>query len=75
MFGLLDGMVISGEEKVAKPDERIYRILLERYNLKAEESLFVDDNPDNLVTAEKLGFKTILFVSAEALRRELVSYL
>ena len=75
VFGLLDGMVISGEEKINKPDERLYRILLERFNIKAEDSLFVDDNPDNLVTAEKLGFKTILFVSADALRRELVSYL
>ena len=75
VFNLLDGMVISGEEKVAKPDERIYQILLDRYGLKAEECLFVDDNPDNIAVASKLGFKTILFESADALRHELVSYL
>ena len=75
MFGLLDGMVISGEEKVAKPDERIYKILLERFDIKAEDSLFVDDNPANIEMASKLGFKTILFESADALRREIVSYL
>ena len=75
VFNLLDGMVISGEEKVVKPDVRIYRILLDRYGLKAEESLFVDDNPDNVAAASKLGFKTILFESADALRHELVSYL
>lgn len=75
VFNLLDGMVISGEEKVVKPDERIYNILLERYGLKAEECLFVDDNPANISTASKLGFKTILFESADALRHELASYL
>lgn len=75
VFGLLDGMVISGEEKVNKPDERIYRILLDRYGLKAGESLFVDDNPANIATAERLGFKTVLFESADALRHELISYL
>ncbi len=75
VFGLLDGMVISGEEKVIKPDERIYKILLERYGIKAEESLFVDDNPANIATAERLGFKTVLFESADALRHELISYL
>ena len=75
VFGFLDGMVISGEEKIAKPDERIYRILLDRYGLKPEECLFVDDNPANVAVAEKLGFKTIVFESAGALRRELASYL
>lgn len=75
IFGLLDGMVLSGEEKVAKPDEKIYHILLDRFNLKADECLFVDDNHANIEVASKLGFKTILFESADALRRELVSYL
>ena len=75
VFNLLDGMVISGEEKVVKPDERIYHILLDRYGLKAEDSLFVDDNPDNIAAAGKIGFRTILFESADALRHELASYL
>jgi len=73
VFGLLDGMVISGEEKVIKPDERIYHVLLERYGLKAEECLFVDDNKDNIEAALKLGFKAVLFESADALRRELAA--
>ena len=75
IFGLLDGMVISGEEKVIKPDERIFRILLDRYGLKAEDCLFVDDSPANTAAAAKLGFKTIVFKSAESLRAGLVSYL
>ena len=75
VFELLDGIVLSGEEKVNKPDEKIYRILLERYNLKAGECLFIDDNPANTAAAGRLGFHTIVFTSAEVLKKELVSYL
>lgn len=60
-FQLFDGIVVSGEEKVIKPDPKIYRILLERYKLTAENTLFIDDNPTNIETAEQLGFQTIVF--------------
>ena len=53
---LLDGIVVSGIEKVKKPDPRFYQILLSRYGLKAEECLFLDDREENLATAQKLGF-------------------
>jgi 2-haloacid dehalogenase len=58
-FGDLDGMVVSGEEKIVKPDPRLYRILLERYGMEAGESLFVDDNCANIETAQRLGFRTV----------------
>ncbi len=64
-FKLLDGMVVSGEEKVIKPDPAIYRILLERYGLTAETSLFIDDNPANIEAGRQLGFQTILFDDIE----------
>lgn len=67
-FNLFDGIVVSGEEKIIKPDKRIYRILLDRYNLKAPESVFIDDNPANAEAAQSLGFHTILFTSAENTR-------
>ena len=60
-FQLFDGIVVSGEEKVIKPDPKIYRILLERYNLTAENTLFIDDNSANIETAKQLGFQTIVF--------------
>lgn len=60
-FQLFDGIIVSGEEKVIKPDPKIYRILLERYKLTAENTLFIDDNPTNIETAEQLGFQTIVF--------------
>ena len=67
----LDGMVISGYEGVRKPDERIYRILLERYNLRPEESVFFDDNINNIIAARELGIHGILFKNAEQAERDL----
>ncbi len=58
-FKYLDGIVVSGDEKLIKPDPAIYKVLLERYNIKAEESLFIDDNADNIRVAIELGFITI----------------
>lgn len=60
-FELIDGIVVSGDEKLIKPDPRLYQILLDRYNLKANESLFIDDNINNIETAQNMGFKTIHF--------------
>lgn len=56
-LNLLDGIVVSGIEKVKKPDPRIFQILLDRYGLKAEECLFLDDHRENLEVASKLGFQ------------------
>ena len=60
-FKLFDGIVVSGEERLLKPDSRIYQILLDRYNLQADESIFIDDSPANVEAAAKLGFKAVLF--------------
>ena len=72
VFSLFDGIVLSGEEKINKPDLEIYRRLLNRYGLKAEDCLFIDDNLDNIRAAEKLGFQTIRFTCADGLRKMLV---
>ena len=45
-FSLCSGITISAYEHVIKPDEKIYRLLLERYNLNAEECFFIDDRED-----------------------------
>lgn len=71
VFQEFDGIVVSGEEHLLKPDEAIYKCLLERYDLQAEESLFVDDNADNVAGARNVGMKAIQFTSAEELEREL----
>lgn len=58
---------MSGEEKVIKPDPKIYRILLERYNLTAENTLFIDDNSANIETAKQLGFQTIVLMTLKCI--------
>lgn len=58
-FNDLDGIVVSGAEKAVKPDPKLYRILLDRYAIQADESLFIDDSYPNILTAQELGFKTI----------------
>ncbi len=71
VFKLLDGYVVSGEEKLLKPDARLYRVLLNRYGLKAEECVFIDDNPNNTAGAEAVGIKGIVFRGVEQLRKQL----
>lgn len=73
-FGILqmiDRYVVSGAERLIKPDYRLFHVLLDRYGLKAGECVFVDDNPDNVAAAETLGMKGIVFTGAEALRKQL----
>jgi 2-haloacid dehalogenase len=67
-----DGLVISGDEGVVKPDPRIYRLLLERYGLEAASTVFIDDRPENVEAARAAGLVGIDFVSAPQLRRDLV---
>jgi 2-haloacid dehalogenase len=68
-----DGRVVSGEEKMRKPHPEFYHVLLNRFGVKPEEALFIDDNFRNIQAAEEIGIKTIHFKSPEQLRQELVS--
>ena len=65
--------ILSGEEKVAKPDKKIFEILLFRNGLKAVESVFIDDNLRNVEAAIALGFTGIHFISPQKLHAELRS--
>ena len=69
-FGMMDGIVLSGEELIGKPDPRIYQILLDRYGLKAEECVFVDDRLANIQAGEQLGIRGIVFDNCEQARKE-----
>lgn len=61
---LVDLMIFDGEEGVAKPDERIYRLALERLGVDAEEVVFVDDKAENVATARRLGMRGVHFQNA-----------
>ncbi|MCR5474281.1 MAG: HAD family phosphatase [Lachnospiraceae bacterium] len=60
-----DGCVFSFREGIVKPDPEIYKTLLRRYGLKAEESVFIDDTEENVISAQKLGFIGIVFKGYE----------
>lgn len=68
---MIDRYVVSGAEGLIKPDPRLFQVLLDRYNLKTEETVFVDDNPDNVEAAARLGMRAIQFISTDDLRRKL----
>jgi len=73
-FGILqmiDNYVVSGAEGLVKPDARLFCVLLERYGLKAEECIFIDDNEANVRAAEALGITGIVFRGANDLRERL----
>ena len=61
----VDGAVVSWEEGCGKPSKRFYRTLFERYGLKPEECLFLDDRKDNTDAAGKLGMNAITLSSPE----------
>ena len=60
---MFDGEVVSCEEHTVKPEPQIYRILLERYGLQPDETLFIDDRRANIEAAEALGIHGRLFDS------------
>ena len=68
-----DGKLISGEEKLIKPGEKIFQLLLQRFQINPSQALFIDDNKENITTAKKLGISSIQFTNAEALRKELTT--
>lgn len=63
--------MVSGEEKLIKPNPEIWKVLLERYNIKAEESVFIDDNAKNVEMADSLGFITVHVKEDTDLEKEL----
>jgi 2-haloacid dehalogenase len=72
-FKEFDGIVVSGQEKMIKPNNQIYQLLLDRYNLKAENTIFIDDNINNIKAAEEVGMYGIHFKNPSQLEIRLSS--
>ncbi|GAB3851310.1 HAD family phosphatase [Nocardioides maradonensis] len=72
VIGLLDDVVVSGSEGIAKPEPAIYRIAARRAGLPPERLVFVDDSPTNVAAARELGFSAVVFTDAATLRGQLV---
>ncbi|MBV6644195.1 MAG: HAD family phosphatase [Cyclobacteriaceae bacterium] len=71
-FKTFDGIVVSGEEKIAKPDPKIFQLLLDRYKIEAANTVFIDDNIDNIKTASEMGFYSIHFENPSKLELDLI---
>jgi 2-haloacid dehalogenase len=70
-LGWFEAIVISGEVRLAKPDPRIFRHLLERTGLEAETTVYVDDAPANVAVAADLGMTALRFTDPASLRADL----
>lgn len=73
MFDRFRSIVVSGEEKMVKPDPRIFRLALERFGIAAPSALFVDDRADNVAAAAAAGMHAHLFVDEPGLRMRLAA--
>ena len=70
-FRKFEGIVVSGEEKMIKPDKALFHVILRRYQLKAEESVFIDDTRKNIDAAHAMGFHTVHLHDGVSLEAEL----
>lgn len=73
LFDRFRDIVVSGEEKLLKPDAAIYRLALARFGLEPHEAVFIDDNAANVAGAEAVGIRSVLFKDAPGLRAELAA--
>lgn len=67
-----EGILVSGAENTRKPFPEIYELTLDRFNITAENALFIDDNLRNIKAAEALGISGIHFESPKQLETELL---
>ena len=70
-LGRFRDIVVSGEEKLVKPDPRIFELLVRRTGIAPERTVFIDDGERNVVAAERLGFRAVRFTDPENLRARL----
>ena len=68
-----DGLLVSGEEGMTKPDPAIFRLLLDRFGLDPGATVFVDDSEANVAAARELGIDAVRFTGPGQLRRELTA--
>ena len=75
-FEFLDwfcGLLVSGEERIIKPDPAIFELLLDRFGLDPGSTFYVDDSPANVAAAAALGLDAVRFTGPGQLRRDLAA--
>ena len=73
IFDRFRGIIVSGTEKLMKPDPAIYRLAIERFGIDPSGALFIDDVAHNIAGAESVGFAGHRFIDAATLERELIA--
>lgn len=73
-LNLFEGIVVSGEEKMIKPDHRFFNVLIERHDIRPQRSVFIDDSAKNIAAARELGFQTVQFTTSNALLETLRTF-
>ena len=63
----MDGILVSSNEHLAKPDPKIYARLCEKFDLVPEECFFIDDMPENVKAAKEYGMEAIVFQNGSEL--------
>ena len=72
---LFNGLLISGEDNLMKPDVAIYELAISRFNLIPQETVFIDDKLENIEAAKKLNLKTIHLVDPNIIELEIDKFL
>lgn len=73
LFSLFDGIIISGDVMTVKPEEKIYQLILEKYNINPRTCFFFDDQKENINAARKLGINAILHTHPSVLTLDQLS--
>ena len=69
-----DDIMISGEEKLVKPDHKIFKLAIYRFDLVPENTIFIDDKIENIKSAEKLKFNTIHFTNQKKIKTKISDF-
>lgn len=73
-FKEFDGIVVSGQEKTKKPALKIYNIILNRFNINPKNAIFIDDNKENIIAANKINLNGIHYENHLQLKKSLQNF-
>ena len=74
VFTHFEDIIVSGVEKIAKPDPKIFELAVSRWNLSPQQTVFIDDRTENVEAARRIGMTGIVYQNSHDLRRELENY-
>ncbi len=73
-FNDFEGVIVSGKVKMRKPNDDIFQLILNRFNINPKTTVFIDDNLENTIASERNGLQTIHLKSTSNLKSELTNF-